>query len=220
MDAICLTVPEVRIIGCLLEKETTTPDQYPLTLNALVNACNQKSNRDPVMSLTSGEVIQSLKSLIEKRIVKEENGARVSRYRHRFCNTPFSQLQLSEQERALICMLLLRGAQTPGELRGRCERLATFQDVDEVELTLQGMRDNELVVLLPRAPGRREARYFHLFSGEVDPADMIVYEQPDAHDKARIQLLEQKVTELQAEVERLRALVPAEQWEEEQGQSD
>ncbi len=220
MDAICLTVPEVRIIGCLLEKETTTPDQYPLTLNALVNACNQKSNRDPVMSLTSGEVIQSLKSLIEKRIVKEENGARVSRYRHRFCNTPFSQLQLSEQERALICMLLLRGAQTPGELRGRCERLATFQDVDEVELTLQGMRDNELVVLLPRAPGRREARYFHLFSGEVDPADMIVYEQPDAHDKARIQVLEQKVTELQAEVERLRALVPAEQWEEEQGQSD
>ncbi len=220
MDAICLTVPEVRIIGCLLEKETTTPDQYPLTLNALVNACNQKSNRDPVMSLTSAEVIQSLKSLIEKRIVKEENGARVSRYRHRFCNTPFSQLQLSEQERALICMLLLRGAQTPGELRGRCERLATFQDVDEVELTLQGMRDNELVVLLPRAPGRREARYFHLFSGEVDPADMIVYEQPDAHDKARIQLLEQKVTELQAEVERLRALVPAEQWEEEQGQSD
>ncbi len=220
MDAICLTVPEVRIIGCLLEKETTTPDQYPLTLNALVNACNQKSNRDPVMSLTSAEVIQSLKSLIENRIVKEENGARVSRYRHRFCNTPFSQLQLSEQERALICMLLLRGAQTPGELRGRCERLATFQDVDEVELTLQGMRDNELVVLLPRAPGRREARYFHLFSGEVDPADMIVYEQPDAHDKARIQLLEQKVTELQAEVERLRALVPAEQWEEEQGQSD
>ncbi len=214
MDDICLTATEVRIIGCLLEKESTVPDQYPLTLNSLVNACNQKSSRDPVMTLSSSEVVQALKNLIENRIVKEENGARVSRYRHRFCNTPFSQLQLSDQERALICLLMLRGPQTPGELRGRCERLATFQDVNEVELSLQHMREQELVVLLPRAPGRREARYYHLFSGDVNPADMVVYEQPDAHDKANIQVLEQKVSDLQAEVERLRALIPVEQWDE------
>ncbi len=197
---ICLTLQETRVIGCLLEKESTTPDQYPLSLNALVNACNQKSNREPVLALTDGEVQQALNSLMEQRLVSEDSGARVSKYRHRFCNTAFSTLQFSEQERAIICVMLLRGPQTPGELRNRTGRMASFKDVKETEAVLQVMLEKELVVQLPREAGKRESRFAHLFSGEIKvptTADLV------ADDKARIRELEYEVKVLRAEVERL-----------------
>ena len=197
-----LSLHEARIIGCLLEKESTTPDQRPLTMNALVNACNQKSNREPVLSLTSAEVQQTLSCLVEKRLVSEDSGARASRYKHRFCNTAFSSLQFSEQERAIICVMLLRGSQTPGELRSRTGRLASFRDVKETETVLQGMAEKEWVIQLPREVGKRESRFAHLFSGEIErpvAADLI------ADDKARIRELEHQVIVLKAEVERLQS---------------
>ncbi|MCL6270110.1 YceH family protein [Sansalvadorimonas sp. 2012CJ34-2] len=201
-----LTLNEARVIGCLLEKESTTPDQYPLSLNALVNACNQKSNRAPVLSLTNAEIMQALNSLMEQRMVSEDSGARVSRYRHRFCNTQFSTLQFSEQERAIVCVMLLRGPQTPGELRSRTGRMAEFKDVKETEAVLMGMADKELVVQLPREAGKRESRFAHLFSGDVEvptTADLV------ADDKARIRELEHEITVLKAEVARLQAELEA-----------
>ncbi|MEO0889149.1 MAG: YceH family protein, partial [Pseudomonadota bacterium] len=122
-----LTAIEARVIGCLIEKEVTTPDQYPLSLNALTNACNQKSNREPVMSLSEADVLDAVDALIERRLVSDESGfnSRVSKYQHRFCNTEFGDLQLTEQEKGIVCCMLLRGAQTPGEIRTRTNRLAT-----------------------------------------------------------------------------------------------
>ena len=123
-----LSTNQQRILGCLLEKQSTTPEHYPLSLNALVNACNQKSNRDPVLSLTDEDVQNALDELIEMRLVTIDEGlsGRVNKYDHRFCNTEFSNLQFSAQQRAIVCLLLLRGAQTPGELRTRSARLADF----------------------------------------------------------------------------------------------
>ncbi|TKB56860.1 YceH family protein [Ferrimonas aestuarii] len=196
-----LTLNQARVIGCLLEKETTTPDLYPLTLNSLKGACNQKSNRDPVLALTDGEVQHTLNELLDLRLVSEEGGARTSKYKHRFCNTAFGGLSLTEQERALVCVLLLRGPQTPGELRGRTNRLAQFTDVAETDTVLKQMAERQLVVQLPREAGKREARYAHLFSGEVEmttTADVI------ADDKARIKELEHEVLILKAEIERLK----------------
>ncbi len=195
-----LSLNETRVIGCLLEKESTTPDQYTLSLNALTNACNQKSNREPVLSLAESEVKETLDALLKERLVSEDTGARVSKYRHRFCNTEFGSLQLTDQERGIVCVLFLRGAQTPGELRGRTGRLAEFVDVREVEGVLQQMVERGLVVQLPREAGKRESRYAHLFSGEVsivNQADLV------ADDKARIRELEHEVMILRAEVERL-----------------
>ncbi|WP_419537266.1 YceH family protein [Endozoicomonas sp.] len=195
-----LSLNETRVIGCLLEKESTTPDQYPLSLNALTNACNQKSNREPVLSLAESEVKETLEVLLKERLVSEDTGARVSKYRHRFCNTEFGSLQLTDQERGIVCVLFLRGAQTPGELRGRTGRLAEFADVREVEGVLQQMVERGLVVQLPREAGKRESRYAHLFSGKVsivNQADLV------ADDKARIRELEHEVMILRAEVERL-----------------
>lgn len=197
---ISLSLNETRVIGCLLEKESTTPDQYPLSLNALTNACNQKSNREPVLSLAESEVRGILDALLKERLVSEDTGARVSKYRHRFCNTEFGNLQLTDQERGIVCILFLRGAQTPGELRSRTSRLAEFADVREVEAVLQQMMARGLVVQLPREAGKRESRYAHLFSGEVcvvSQADLV------ANDKARIRELEHEVMILKAEVERL-----------------
>ena len=130
---------EARIIGCLIEKEVTTPDHYPLTLNSLTTACNQKSNRDPVLSLSESDVLDAVDGLIARRMVSDESSfnSRVNKYQHRFCNTEFGDLQFTEQERAIICCMLLRGAQTPGELRTRTGRLANFNDVKEVEATLE-----------------------------------------------------------------------------------
>ncbi|MBY6186434.1 YceH family protein [Marinobacter hydrocarbonoclasticus] len=197
-----LSLNEARVIGCLLEKESTTPDLYPLTLNALKGACNQKSNRDPVLSLSDKEVLDTLEQLKAKRLISEEGGARASKYKHRFCNTAFGGLQLSEQERGLVCVLLLRGPQTPGELRSRTGRLCEFSDVKVTETVLQNMVEKELVVQLPREAGRRESRYAHLFSGEVAA---VTTAEVVADEKARIEALEHQIKVLTLENERLRA---------------
>jgi uncharacterized protein len=170
-----LTPQEARIIGCLIEKQITTPDQYPLSLNALVNACNQKSNRDPVLELDEGTVQRTLDALSKKHFVAERSGfgSRVSKYQHRFCNTEYGTLKLDEQELAVTCELLLRGPQTPGELRSRASRMATFADVTDVEATLMRLSERDggpFVTRLVREPGRRESRFAHLFSGAVSEA--------------------------------------------------
>ncbi len=160
---------ETRVIGVLLEKSVTTPEQYPLSVNALTNGCNQKSNRAPVMQLSESEVRQSLDSLKTKRLVQVSSGfgSRVDKVTHRFCNTEFGDLKLSEQQVAIIAELFLRGAQTPGELRGRCSRMAHFSNMADMEAaleSLQAYQPDALVQSLPREPGKREIRYQHCFS--------------------------------------------------------
>jgi len=167
-----LTAIEARVIGCLIEKQITTPDQYPLSLNALVNASNQKSNRDPILELDERTVQQTVDDLGRKHFVVEKSGfgSRVPKYQHRFCNTEYGTLKLDPQELAIVCELLLRGPQTPGELRSRAARMAPFSDVSEVEAALTRLSEREdgpFVVRLAREPGRRDSRYAHLFSGEV-----------------------------------------------------
>lgn len=167
-----LTPYEQRVIGCLLEKQTTTPEHYPLSLNALTNACNQKSNRDPVLVLEESDVLDILAQLENKHLIVTEEGlsGRVNKYSHRFCNTEFSTMQLSEQQRAIICIMLLRGPQTPGELRTRTARLTSFTNVAEVEVALVEMQEREWIYKLEREPGKRESRYQHLL-GEDQPTD-------------------------------------------------
>lgn len=161
---------EQRIIGVLLEKEITTPDQYPLSLNSLTTGCNQKSNREPVLELSEAEVLDAVDGLIAKRIVVRDEAVsgRVDKYRHRFCNTEFGDLQFTEQQLAVVCVLLLRGPQTPGELRSRTNRLANFAQVSEVEQVLQDLQQQSLVQQLPRQPGKRESRYQHLFISSTE----------------------------------------------------
>jgi uncharacterized protein YceH (UPF0502 family) len=168
-----LTPVEARVIGCLIEKQITTPDQYPLSLNALVNACNQKSNRDPILELEERVVQQTLDDLGRKHFVVEKSGfgSRVPKYQHRFCNTEYGTLKLDPQELAIVCELLVRGPQTPGELRTRAARMAPIGDVSEVEAALTRLsqrEDGPFVVRLAREPGRRDSRYAHLFSGPVE----------------------------------------------------
>jgi uncharacterized protein YceH (UPF0502 family) len=163
-----LSAHEARVIGCLIEKQITTPEQYPMSLNALCNACNQKSNRDPVLQLPEAQVQALIDGLSRKHLVLERSGfgSRVPKYQQRFCNTEFSVFQFTPQERAIVCELLLRGAQTPGELRSRAARMATFADAAEAEAALEALAQREsaaLVVRLPREPGKREIRYAHLF---------------------------------------------------------
>ncbi|ABM25205.1 protein of unknown function DUF480 [Shewanella sp. W3-18-1] len=163
-----LTLHEARVIGCLLEKEITTPEQYPLSLNALTLACNQKTSREPVLDLSEAQVQDALDSLTKKRLISEQSGfgSRVVKYKHRFCNTEFSELQLSPAAVAIVCLLLLRGPQTPGELRTRSNRLHEFKDVIEVEDCIKQLisRTKPILKQLPREPGRRESRYVELFS--------------------------------------------------------
>ena len=168
-----LNEQEARVIGCLIEKSIVTPDQYPLTLNALTNACNQKSSRDPVMSLQQGEVQHTVRALEARHLVRTEQSFKstTEKYSQRFCNTRYSDLQLDTAQVAIICLMLLRGAQTPGELRARSGRLRTFADNAEVVVALEGMieRDGDpLVIKLPRTPGRKDSEYMHLFGGPVD----------------------------------------------------
>ena len=208
-----LTAIEARVIGCLIEKEVTTPDQYPLSLNALTNACNQKSNREPVMSLSEADVLDAVDALIERRLVSDESGfnSRVSKYQHRFCNTEFGDLKLTKQEKGIVCCMLLRGAQTPGEIRTRTNRLATFNDVKEVENVLEHLANDEkgpLVVKLPREAGKRESRYMHLFCGEVDVSELAVATTaPSSAGSERITQLEQEVAELREELAALKEQV-------------
>lgn len=155
---------EARIIGSLIEKEITTPDQYPLSLNALLAACNQKSNRDPEMALAERELQAALDGLQRRHLVVEKSGfgSRVPKYQHRFCNTEFGTLKFDPQELAIVCELLLRGPQTPGELRGRAARMAAFADAAATEAVLERLAtrtDGPWVQRLAREPGRREARY-------------------------------------------------------------
>ncbi|HAV1547743.1 TPA: YceH family protein [Vibrio parahaemolyticus] len=207
-----LTAIEARVIGCLIEKEVTTPDQYPLSLNALTNACNQKSNREPVMALSESDVLDAVDALIERRLVSDESAfnSRVSKYQHRFCNTEFGDLKLSDQEKGIICCMLLRGAQTPGEIRTRTNRLATFHDVKEVEAVLEHLASEEkgpFVVKLPREAGKRESRYMHLFCGEVDVSAMAAAVPATSSSSERVAQLEQEVAELREELDALKAQV-------------
>jgi uncharacterized protein YceH (UPF0502 family) len=204
---------EARIIGCLIEKEITTPDYYPLSLNSLTTACNQKSNRDPVMELSDADVMDGVNGLIERRLVSDESSfnSRTAKYQHRFCNTEFGDLQLTVQEKAIVCVMLLRGPQTPGELRTRTNRLAQFSDVKEVEATLEKMSkaSTPMVVKLPKEPGKRDSRYQHLFSGEVD-LEALSSATPSVVSTAttqRIDDLEQEVATLKQEVAELRSLL-------------
>ena len=206
-----LTAEEARVIGVLIEKEITTPEQYPLSLNALANACNQRSNRDPVLDLGDAEVQQIVDRLIKRFLVSEQGGygSRVPKYQHRFCNTAVGTLQFSPQELALVCELFLRGPQTPGELRSRASRLCRFGDVNEVEAVLVSLadrKDGPFVVRLAREPGKRESRYAHLFGDEVF-ATKEGEAQTSASDSARADLngdrirqLEQRVASLEGEM--------------------
>ncbi|ENM5794021.1 YceH family protein [Vibrio mimicus] len=203
---------EARVIGCLIEKEVTTPDHYPLTLNSLTTACNQKSNREPVLNLSEAEVQDTVEALIARRLVSDESSfnSRTSKYQHRFCNTEFGDLKLNEQELGLICCLLLRGAQTPGELRTRTNRLCNFSDVKETEAVLDRLANRDsgaLVVKLPREPGKRESRYHHLFCGEVDMTAFAVSAENEGATSSQLAELEQEVAALREEVAELRALI-------------
>ena len=204
------TAHEARVIGCLIEKEITTPDQYPLSLNALTNACNQKTNRDPLMDLSEAAVQQSVDALMKKYMVSDKSagyGGRVTKYKHRFCNTEFGSLKFSKQELGILCVLLLRGPQTPGELRSRTNRLCEFADVQEVESTLRGLmarEDGPFVARLARAAGARESRYAHQFSGLVESApepEHAAEASPASGESVnqRLARLEQLVDELRAE---------------------
>lgn len=209
---ILLSPAEARIIGCLLEKQVTTPEQYPLSLNAVVSACNQKTNREPVMSLSDAEVQDLLDTLVKRHFLRNVSGFgnRVTKYEQRFCNSEFGNLKLSSGEMALITTLLLRGAQTPGELRMRAARMHEFADVPEVEKTLEVLavrEDGPFVVRLPREPGKRESRYMHLFSGEAAPeATSIERDASQPEDlAARVAALEGEVAELKQRLDSLLA---------------
>ncbi len=207
-----LTDVEARVLGALIEKEITTPDYYPLSMNALLNACNQKSNRDPVTELDEDGVRQALHQLDDKGLAGAVRGSenRVTKYEHRFseaCN-------FGRREVAVLCVLLLRGPQTPGELRGRTERLYSFDELSEVQSTLQKLmeRDPALVKVLPRQPGTKESRYMHLFCGESFAASTNA--EPSARgnepeDASRLRTLEEQVAELKLEVAKLRNLMEA-----------
>ena len=211
-----LSDKECRVIGCLMEKSVVTPDQYPLTLNALTNACNQKSSRDPVMNLSQGDVQHTIRELDGKGLVRvEENFKRgVEKYTHRFCNTPFSELQLDSAEFAIICLMLLRGPQTPGELRAHSGRLHSFADNEAVCESLTSLIEREagpVVVKLPRTPGRKDSEYTHLFSGEID-LEAYAAEKGEARESAgssrsRMSDLEQRVTDLENELAELKKLL-------------
>ncbi|WP_311791437.1 MULTISPECIES: YceH family protein [Pantoea] len=195
----------LRILGCLLEKQVTTPEQYPLSLNAVVTACNQKSNREPVMNLTESEVQDELDRLAKKHLVTANSGfgQRVVKYEQRFCNSTFGNLQLSSTEIAILTLLFLRGAQTPGELRTRSGRLHDFAEVAEVENTLAGLVEQERVARLPREPGKRESRYLHLFGDEQAPAEAETPREDNSDLSARVAVLEQSLSALQAQVQTL-----------------
>ena len=207
-----LSANEVRVLGALIEKEITTPEYYPLSLNALVNACNQKSNRDPVMTLDEEAARKALRSLTDQSLARSASGdSRVAKFEHRL-NELYN---FHRHEIAVLCVLLLRGPQTPGELRTRAERMYAFEDLEAVHsaLNLLMRREPPLVKVLPRQPGTKESRFMHLFAGDAVP------EMPDAEtalsgetiesaastrDSQRIERLENEVSELRRELQTLR----------------
>lgn len=182
-----LSPEQCRVLGVMLEKETTTPEQYPLSINALTNGCNQKSNREPVMTLTENDVQNIVDELVQMNqlMVDHKASGRVNKYFHRFCDTEFGSLKFTAQQRAVMCVLFLRGAQTPGELRTRTNRLADFADVNEVEVTLSELQDlngQTLVRKLAREPGKRESRYVHLLV-DMDETDEVFVEEQRGESK-------------------------------------
>lgn len=210
-----LTPVEARIVGCLMEKSVITPDQYPLSLNALVNACNQKSSREPVMSLEPGAVQRAVNDLVAKRLVMtQEFGSRVEKYQQRFCNTHFAEIKLSPAEFAVMCLLLLRGPQTPGELKAHSGRLHEFADFAEVEAALGSLMtrvDGPFVARLPREPRRRDHAYAHTLGGPIESAPL--ESRPDenaANDEApaarpsALAALEARVAKLERELAELK----------------
>ncbi|PYV57948.1 MAG: DUF480 domain-containing protein [Acidobacteria bacterium] len=202
---------EVRVLGSLIEKDITTPDYYPLSLNALVNACNQKNNREPVMVLNEDSVRQALSTLQEKRMAGPAGGAdsRVTKYEHRLQEI----FNFDRRETAVICVLLLRGPQTPGELRGRTDRVYRFDALDDVQATLHKLMDRQppLVRVLPRQPGTKESRYVHLFAGDTFPpltpetANSRV--RTESSDEQRIANLEAEVAALKRDFQELKRQV-------------
>ena len=213
MISLNLSGDEVRMIGCLMEKSITTPDQYPLTLNALSNACNQKSARSPVMTLSQGTVQRTVRNLADNHLIRtEENFSRgVEKYTQRFCNTSYSELQFDAAQYSIVCLLLLRGSQTPGELRAHSGRLHEFTDNAAVVEALSGLINREgepLVVKLPRTPGRKDAAYMHLFSGAVDVEayveDVESSKASELSPRVSMADLTQRVSDLEAEVVELK----------------
>lgn len=203
---ITLSAEQCRVIGVMLEKETTTPEQYPLSINGITTGCNQKSNRDPVMSLSDGDVQNSVDELVKmsQLMIDHKASGRVSKYFHLFCDTEFGSLKFTPQQRAIICVLLLRGPQTPGELRTRTNRLADFADVSEVEaalVQLQNLNNQSLVKKLEREPGKRESRYMHLFA-DIDESYLAESNstQTDVLPPENNNQLVQRVTELEQQV--------------------
>jgi uncharacterized protein YceH (UPF0502 family) len=197
-----LTDIEVRVLGSLIEKDITTPDYYPLSLNALVNACNQKNNRDPVMTLDEDSVSNTLATLQEKRLAGPASGAdsRVTKYEHRLQEV----FNFDRREIAILCVLLLRGPQTPGELRSRTERMYRFEALDDIVSTLDRLsqRQPSLVAVLPRQPGTKESRYMQLFSGDAPPAETTPVRAParSFQEEDRLNHLENEVMELKREL--------------------
>ncbi|MDJ0806317.1 MAG: DUF480 domain-containing protein [Gammaproteobacteria bacterium] len=212
---------EARVLGSLIEKAITTPEQYPLSLGALTHACNQKSSREPVMQLSDREVQTVVDGLLKKHLISDRSGfgSRVTKYQHRFCNLGFGSLEFTEQELGILCVLLLRGPQTPGELRTRTNRLCSFSDVHETESVLQQLinrEDGPFVARLAREPGKRESRYTQLFSpapestvtlpnetddqpshSQTDPADRL------AQLESLLLQMQEQITNLQTRIERL-----------------
>jgi len=209
-----LTANQIRVIGCLMEKSVTTPEQYPMTLNALTNACNQKSSRNPVTSLSQGTVQHTVRELADRHLLRiEENFKRgVEKYAQRFCNSSYSELQFDAAGYAVVCLLLLRGPQTPGELRARSGRLHQFADnnavVDAIG-ALNRLHSEPLIARLPRTPGRKDSEYMHLFGG---PPDSVAEEEPYRAEpppslEPGLAELERRISELEFEVARLREML-------------
>jgi uncharacterized protein len=206
-DPVVLTAVEARVLGALVEKEITTPDYYPLSLNALVNACNQRSNREPVMNVGEDEVRQALNALQDMGLAGHArlSDGRVAKYEHWLGEA----YNFSRAEVALLCVLLLRGPQTPGELRGRTERLHRFDEISDVLSGLQKLMDREpsLAAILPRQPGTKESRYAHLLSGPVESIAVPVNEAPahrePSNNDERIEKLESEVSDLRRQVDEL-----------------
>jgi uncharacterized protein YceH (UPF0502 family) len=207
-----LSANEARVIGCLMEKSIITPDQYPLSLNALVNACNQKSSREPVMSLDPGVVERTVKDLIAKGLVMtQEFGGRVEKYQQRFCNTHFAEIKLTPAEFAVVCLLLLRGPQTPGELKAHSGRLHEFADSSDADAALESLMtraDGPFVARLPREPRRKDHAYAHLFGGPIAsaPGEGSVAESTEAPATRpnAIAALESRVAKLEQELAALK----------------
>jgi len=200
---------EVRVLGALIEKDITTPDYYPLSLNALVNACNQKNNRDPVMALKEDAVRAALESLQRQRLAGPASGAdgRVTKYEHRLQEV----FNFDRRETAILCVLLLRGAQTPGELRGRAERMYRFEELEDVLATIEKLSQREppLVAVLPRQPGTKESRYMQLFSGEAPAVEFVAARTVSSSGGDRVAQLEGEVAELRREVGEMREQLAA-----------